>query len=64
MCISQFLIESEALSPVYPTDWNVFLQDSEEYFMNTAPLKSVVQDINVGTTVRLEDELLDISQAA
>lgn len=64
MCISQFLIESEVLSPVYPTDWNVFLQDSEEYFMNTAPLKSVVQDINVGTTVRLEDELLDISQAA
>ncbi len=64
MCISQFLIESEVLSPVYPTDWNVFLQDSEEYFMNTAPQESVVQDINAGTTVRLEDELLDISQAA
>ena len=64
MCISQFLIESEVLSPVYPTDWNVFLQDSEEYFMNTAPQESVVQDINVGNTVRLEEELLDISQAA
>ena len=64
MCISQFLIESEVLSPVYPTDWNVFLQDSEAYFMNTAPHESVVQDINVGNTVQPEEELLDISQAA
>ena len=64
MCISQFLIESEVLSPVYPTDWNVFLQDSEEYFMNTAPQESVVQDISVGNTVGHEGELLDISQAA
>ncbi len=64
MCISQFLIESEDLSPVYPTDWNVFLQDSEEYFMNTAPQESVVQDISVGNTVGLEGELIDITQAA
>ena len=64
MCISQFLVEEETLSPIYPTQWNVFLADSTEYFNNTVALQPATEGEKHRPVSESEYLVLDVQEAA
>ena len=64
MCISEFILEEETLSPVYPAQWNIFLQDSSELFANSVSPIAARQEPEVEAYVAQEEAQSAVSAAA